>query len=63
MDAITSSIEALTASMEANSRRYKIEIGTGQMTQKLHKSLNDAYHHSRIEREILLGNIPITIRW
>ena len=51
-------IDAMASEMEANRKLFNAEMEAGTMTQKLNKSLTDIYHRIRIEREILLGNLP-----
>ena len=55
-------IIALTTSMQALLRRVTLETEAGLMTANKYKTDMTAYHSQRIQREILLGNLPAKIR-
>lgn len=52
------SIKAITASMEAHLKLMHLEGSHGLMTAERYKKEMTLYHNQRIEREILLGNLP-----
>jgi hypothetical protein len=51
-------IETITASMAALMHRHDTDTRLGRMTEKKYKRDMTLYHNQRIEKEILLGNLP-----
>jgi hypothetical protein len=51
-------IHAISASIDALMTRHRIETDLGEMTPQKYKSDMEIYHKQRIERDILLGNLP-----